>query len=367
MSHQADHRRRTGRAATKKGLATVADKTAQRIAELIRPLRVKPGSKVNLAKDFDPRYKPGHLKKRDSAGLLETGIALLAECQRRLAAQDTYGVLLCLQALDAGGKDGTIRHVMSGVNPQGVQVSGFKVPSAEELDHDYLWRYACRLPGRGQIGIFNRSHYEEVLVVRVHPENLDRQKLPARAKGKGVWDRRYREINDWERYLTDNGFRVVKVFLNLSKDEQRARFLKRIDVPERNWKFSVADVRERERWDDYQKAFSQMLSATSTPWAPWYVVPADRKWFARICAAAILAHTLIEIDPRYPEVGPERRQQLLAVRRDLGGEAPRDAPAHEPKADEPVVADEAATAARARTSGRARSAAESAAADGQAR
>jgi PPK2 family polyphosphate:nucleotide phosphotransferase len=206
------------------------------------------------------------------------------------------------------------------------------VPSAEELDHDYLWRYACRLPGRGQIGIFNRSHYEEVLVVRVHPENLDRQKLPARGKGKGVWDRRYREINDWERYLADNGFRVVKVFLNLSEDEQRARFLKRIDVPERNWKFSVADVRERERWDDYQKAFSQMLSATSTPWAPWYVVPADRKWFARICAAAILAHTLIEIDPRYPEVGSERRQQLLAVRRDLEGDAPKDAPAHEPEA-----------------------------------
>ena len=364
MGHR---RRRTGRAAAKKGLVTVADKRAQRIAELIKPLRVKPGSKVNLAKDFDPRHKPGYLKKRNSAGLLETGIALLADYQRRLAAQDTYGVLLCLQALDAGGKDGTIRHVMSGVNPQGVRVSGFKVPSAEELDHDYLWRYACRLPGRGQIGIFNRSHYEEVLVVRVHPENLDRQKLPARAKGKGVWDRRYREINDWERYLTDNGFRVVKVFLNLSKDEQRARFLKRIDVPERNWKFSVADVRERERWDDYQKAFSQMLSATSTPWAPWYVVPADRKWFARICAAAILAHTLIEIDPRYPEVGSERRRQLLAVRRDLGGEAPRDAPAHEPKADEPAVADEAATAVRARTSGRARSAAVSAAADGQAR
>ncbi len=305
----------------------MADKRAQRIAELIKPLRVKPGSKVNLAADFDPRYKPGYLKKRDSAGLLDSGIALLADYQRRLAAQDTYGVLLCLQALDAGGKDGTIRHVMSGVNPQGVEVSGFKVPSAGELDHDYLWRYACRLPGRGQIGIFNRSHYEEVLVVRVHPENLDRQRLPAHAKGEGVWERRYREINDWERYLTDNGFKVVKIFLNLSKDEQRARFLKRIDVPDRNWKFSVADVRERQRWDSYQKAFSQMLSATSTPWAPWYVVPADRKWFARVCAAAVLAHTLIEIGPRYPEVSAERRRQLLAVRRDLAGPAPRSAPA----------------------------------------
>jgi len=315
------------------------DTRARRIAELIRPLRVKPGSKVNLAKDFDPRYKPGYLKKKDSADLLQTGITMLADYQRRLAAQDTYGVLLCLQALDAGGKDGTIRHVMSGVNPQGVQVTGFKVPSAEELDHDYLWRYACRLPGRGQIGIFNRSHYEEVLVVRVHPENLDRQKLPPGAKGKGVWDRRYREINDWERYLTDNGFKVVKLFLNLSKEEQRLRFLKRIDVPDRNWKFSAADVRERQRWDDYQKAFSQMLSATSTPWAPWYVVPADRKWFARICSAAVLVHTLIDIDPQYPEVSMERRRQLQAIGRDLEKEAPAGALTPSPAAGEPTAAD----------------------------
>ena len=220
----------------------MADKRAERIAELIKPLRVKPGSKVNLAKDFDPGYKADFLKKKDGAGLLETGIAMLADYQARLAAQDTYGVLVCLQALDAGGKDGTIRHVMSGVNPQGVKVTGFKVPSAEELDHDYLWRYARHLPARGDIGIFNRSHYEEVLVVRVHPENLDRQRLPAEAKGKGVWERRYREINDWERYLTDNGFKVVKLFLNLSKEEQRTRFLKRIDLPEKNWKFSAADV-----------------------------------------------------------------------------------------------------------------------------
>ena len=314
------------------------DTSARRIAELIRPLRVKPGSKVNLAEDFDPRYKPGSLKKKDSADLLRAGITMLADYQRRLAAQDTYGVLLCLQALDAGGKDGTIRHVMSGVNPQGVQVTGFKVPSAEELDHDYLWRYARRLPSRGQIGIFNRSHYEEVLVVRVHPENLDRQKLPPGTKGKGVWDRRYREINDWERYLTDNGFRVVKLFLNLSKEEQRTRFLKRIDVPDRNWKFSEADVRERQRWNNYQKAFSQMLSATSTRWAPWYVVPADRKWFARICAAAVLAHTLIEIDPQYPEVSKERRQQLLAVRRDLETGTPAGARTPSPADSGPTAA-----------------------------
>ncbi|MFJ4091612.1 polyphosphate kinase 2 family protein [Kitasatospora sp. NPDC089913] len=296
-------------------------RAAERVAEFIEPLRVKPGSTVDLTEDFDPRYKAG-LKKSESVELLRTGVSLLADHQARLAAQDTYGVLFCLQAIDAGGKDGTIRHVMSGVNPQGVRVSSFKVPSAEELDHDYLWRYARRLPARGEIGVFNRSHYEEVLVVRVHPENLDRQKLPGEAKGPDVWQRRYREINDWERYLTDNGIKVVKVFLNLSKEEQRLRFLKRIDRPEKNWKFSAADVREREHWDDYQEAFSEMLSATSTPWAPWYVVPADRKWFARICAAAVLAHTLIGIDPRYPSLDAQAREELLAARRRLEAEAP---------------------------------------------
>ena len=300
----------------------MADKRAERIADLIKPLRVKPGSKVNLAKDFDPGYKAGVVKKKDGTGLLQTGITMLTDYQARLAAQDTYGVLVCLQALDAGGKDGTIRHVMSGVNPQGVHVSNFKVPSAEELDHDYLWRYARRLPARGDIGIFNRSHYEEVLVVRVHPEILGRQKLPEEATGKGVWERRYREINDWERYLTDNGFKLVKLFLNLSKEEQRTRFLKRLDLPEKNWKFSAADARERQRWDDYQRAFSQMLSATSTDWAPWYVIPADRKWFARICAAAVLVHTLIEIDPQYPTVSADKREQLQAVKRELEKEAP---------------------------------------------
>ncbi|MEU8517860.1 polyphosphate kinase 2 family protein [Kitasatospora sp. NPDC048722] len=299
-------------------------RTGKRIAKFIKPLRVKPGSRVDLAEDFDPRYRAG-MKKREGVELLRIGVSLLSEYQARLAAQDTYGVLLCLQAIDAGGKDGTIRHVMSGVNPQGVHVSSFKVPSAEELDHDYLWRYAQRLPARGDIAIFNRSHYEEVLVVRVHPENLDRQKLPEEAKGAGVWHRRYREINDWERYLTDNGFKVVKIFLNLSKEAQRTRFLKRIDLPEKNWKFSAADVREREWWDDYQEAFSEMLSATSTPWAPWYVVPADRKWFARISAAAILAHTLIGIDPQYPTVDKRARKDLLAAKRGLEKEAPEGA------------------------------------------
>ena len=298
-----------------------------RIAELIKPLRVKPGSRVHLPGDFDPAYKLDGLKKKDSAGLLRTGVTMLSDYQARLAAQDTYGVLVCLQALDAGGKDGTIRHVMSGVNPQGVQVSSFKVPSAEELDHDYLWRYAERLPARGDIAIFNRSHYEEVLVVRVHPENLDREKLPVECKGKGVWERRYREINDWERYLSDNGFKIVKLFLNLSKEEQRVRFLKRIDLPEKNWKFSAADVRERGYWDEYQKAFSQMLSATSTPWAPWYVIPADRKWFARICAAAVIVQALVDLDPRYPPVSKETRLQLQEVKKELEAEAPKGAPA----------------------------------------
>ncbi|MFE5490181.1 polyphosphate kinase 2 family protein [Streptomyces virginiae] len=309
----------------------MSDERAERIAEFIEPLRVEPGSRVRLDRDFDPRFK-ADVKKRDGAELLRAGVSLLAEYQDRLAAQDTYGVLMCLQAIDAGGKDGTIRHVMSGVNPQGVRVSSFKVPSAEELDHDYLWRYARRLPERGEIAIFNRSHYEEVLVVRVHPDNLVRQHLPEEACGPDVWDRRYREINQWEHYLTDNGFKVVKIFLNLSKEEQRARFLKRIDRPEKNWKFSAADVRERRHWDDYQHAFSAMLSATSTKWAPWYVVPADRKWFARICAAAILAHTLMDIDPQYPVLGEEARKALLVARRELEQEAPAGAPA-DPYAD----------------------------------
>ena len=223
--------------------------------------------------------------------------------------------MVCLQALDAAGKDGTIRHVMSGVDPQGVKVASFKVPSSEELSHDYLWRYALRLPARGQIGIFNRSHYEEVLVVRVHPELLERQQLPPALRDHGIWRRRYREINDWERYLTDNGFRLVKILLNMSKEQQRIRFLRRLDLPDHNWKFSGADVRERRYWADYQKAFSEMLSATSTEWAPWFVIPADRKWFARISVSAVLAHTLIELDPRYPRSTPTRSGTCRTRRR----------------------------------------------------
>src|SRR3954469_11696118 len=294
----------------------------QRIAEFIAPFRVKPGSKVTLAHDFDPSFKAGVNKKKRGVELLAEGVRLLSEYQARLAAQDTWGVLVILQAMDAAGKDGTIRHVMSGVNPQGVAVHSFKVPSAEELDHDYLWRYARHLPQRGQIGIFNRSHYEEVLVVRVHPENLERQKLPSDGD---VWQRRYREINDWERYLSDNGFRVVKLFLNLSKEEQRRRLLRRIDLPEHNWKFSAADLRERQRWDDYQREISRCLSHTSTAWAPWHVIPADRKWFARIGAAAVIVNALMELDPRFPALDDDQRKELLDVKALLEAEAPKGA------------------------------------------
>jgi PPK2 family polyphosphate:nucleotide phosphotransferase len=297
----------------------------KRIAALIKPLRVEPGRHVDLSRDFDPGFRSDVVHKKDGRELLRTGIDLLAEYQIKLAAEQTHGVLVCLQSLDAGGKDGTIRHVMSGVNPQGVHVSGFKVPSAAELDHDYLWRYASRLPARGEIGIFNRSHYEEVLVVRVHPEVLARQKLPHRGDDEKLWDRRFREINEWEKYLVDNGIAVVKLFLNLSKEEQRIRFLKRLDVPERNWKFSGADARERQRWDEYQVAFSKMLSATSTEHAPWYVVPADHKWFARICVGAVLAQTLIDIDPQYPRVGEDALRDLALARRELEADAPEGA------------------------------------------
>ena len=308
------------------------DQRRDRIAKSIEPLLVKPGSSVVLERDFDPAFKTRVKKKKQGVKLLREGVELLSEYQARLAAQDTHGVLVVLQALDAAGKDGTIRHVMSGVNAQGVAVHSFKVPSAEELSHDYLWRYQQRLPARGEIGIFNRSHYEEVLVVRLHPENLDRQKIPLEAKGKDVWERRYREINDWEHYLVDNGFRIVKLFLNLSKEEQRIRFLRRCDLPEHNWKFSANDVREREHWDDYQGAFSEMLSHTSTPWAPWYVIPADRKWFARLAAAAVLVNTLMEIDPQFPVVEADIRRRLSEAKAELEAEAPEGA-APDPFAD----------------------------------
>ena len=316
----------------------MADLRPRRIEEFIQPFRVEPGRRVRLPRDFDPAgtRKQSKVEARE---ILADAVDLLADYQTRLAAQDTYGLLVVFQAMDAAGKDGTIGHVMSGVNPQGVQVSSFKVPSSEDLDHDYLWRYAKKLPERGNIGIFNRSYYEEVLVVRVHPQILAGQKLPPSSKRGDVWNRRFREINDWERYLTDQGFRIVKLFLNVSKEEQRRRFLARINEPDKNWKFSANDVKERAYWDDYQKAFADVLSKTSTPWAPWYVIPADDKPFARVAAAGVIAHTLIQIDPRFPKVSPEARAALQAAKVELEGQAP---PGAEPDPIETEMAAEAA-------------------------
>jgi PPK2 family polyphosphate:nucleotide phosphotransferase len=295
------------------------DKRLRFMTDLIDPLLVSPGSTVRLSRDHDPSYT-GPVTRPEADALLAEGVDLLATYQDRLAAQDTFGVLLVLQGLDASGKDSTIKHVMSGLNPQGVTVRAFKQPSAEELDHDFLWRYQCALPGRGRIGIFNRSHYEEVLVVRVHPELLAGERLPAAARKDGVWARRYREINDWERYLVGNGIHVVKIMLNVSKQEQARRFLKRIDKPAKNWKFSASDVRERRYWDDYQRAFDGMLSQTSTPWAPWYVVPADHKWFSRLATAAVLVMALKAINPRYPSVSAADRALMAQARAGLVAE-----------------------------------------------
>jgi PPK2 family polyphosphate:nucleotide phosphotransferase len=290
---------------------------AARIARLIEPLRVRPGKKVSLKADFDPGHTGDFLKKEDAAEAIADGVRLLSEYQAKLAAQDTYGLLVLFQAMDAAGKDGTIRHVMSGINPQGVEVTSFKVPSTLELDHDYLWRAQLRLPGRGTIGIFNRSYYEETLVVRVHPEILAGERLPESAKGKDVWRRRFREINDWERYLVDNGIRVVKLFLNVSYEEQRRRFLDRIDQPEANWKFSAADVRERRSWAAYQAAYADMLSHTSTERAPWYVIPADHKWFMRAAASAVILDALIAIDPQYPVPTDEAKAEMALAKTEL--------------------------------------------------
>jgi PPK2 family polyphosphate:nucleotide phosphotransferase len=301
------------------------DKRVRFMADLIEPLVVAPGSTVRLSRDHDPG-STGRVTAKASAARLAEGIELLAKYQDRLAAQDTFGVLLVLQGIDASGKDGTIRHVMSGVNPQGVDVHAFKQPSAGELNHDFLWRYQCALPGRGRIGIFNRSHYEEVLVVRVHPELLGAERIPAAAR-KDVWARRYREINDWERYLVGNGIEIVKILLNVSWPEQAARFLDRIDRPQKNWKFSASDVRERRYWEDYQRAFSEMLSQTSTPWAPWYVVPADHKWFSRLATAAALAVKLSAINPRYPAVPAADKGQMAQARAELAAELRQPRPA----------------------------------------
>ncbi len=290
------------------------------IPGFIKPFQVKPGSKKVKLADFDAGYTGEGLKKKTAAPILDQGIEFLFSYQDRLYAENTDALLIILQARDAAGKDSSIKHVMRGLNPQGVQVYSFKAPSDEELDHDYLWRSNRALPRRGNIGIFNRSYYEEVLVVRVHPAILEGQHLPPELKDDGIWDRRYEEINNYEEYLTNQGIHVVKIFLNVSKEEQRQRFLERIDRPEKNWKFSDADARERAYWDDYTKAYEQMFQKTSTKHAPWYVVPADHKWFTRLVVAGIVANKLMEIDPQYPSVSEEHLANLTKAREVLMNE-----------------------------------------------
>jgi PPK2 family polyphosphate:nucleotide phosphotransferase len=299
----------------------MADARLERLARFTAPFRVEPGRRVRLPRDFDPGDTGDFVRKEDAGKMLAQGVQLLSEYQARLAAQDTHALLVVFQAMDAAGKDGTIRHVMSGVNPQGVSVTSFKAPSPEELDHDYLWRAARRLPARGMIGIFNRSYYEEVLVVRVHPELLAAQKLPGGGPRRGIWKRRFREIGEWERYLVDNGVHIVKLFLNVSRAEQKQRFLARIDEPEKHWKFSASDIRERRHWDAYQAALADMLSHTSTEWAPWHVIPADRKWFMRLASAAVIIEALMRIDPQWPTIPKAARDAMEEAKMELLAEA----------------------------------------------
>lgn len=293
-------------------------KAARRWSE---PYRIDDGARFRL-KRSDPG-DTGELRKSDkprAEEALREGVQVLASLQDRLYAQDKWGILLIFQAMDAAGKDGAIKHVMSGINPQGCQVASFKAPSAEELDHDFLWRCQRHLPERGRIGIFNRSYYEEVLVVRVHPELLARQKLPPSRMGKGIWKERFRDIRAFERYLGRNGLLVRKFFLHVSRDEQRKRFLERIDNPEKNWKFAAADVEERSFWKKYMSAYEDMIRNTATPDAPWYVVPADNKWFTRIVVAAAVIDALASLDLKYPEVDLRKRRELAAARKALRAE-----------------------------------------------
>ncbi len=282
--------------------------------KLSKPYRIADDKKFHL-KDFDPNDTGDIHSKEHAEEMLQKGIASMTELQDKLYAQDRWGVLLIFQAMDAAGKDGAIKHVMSGVNPQGCQVHSFKSPSAEELDHDYLWRTMMRVPERGEIGIFNRSYYEEVLIVRVHPEVLKAEKMPLSRVGKDIWKQRFEDINAYERYLWRNGIVVRKFFLNLSKKEQKKRFLARLDEPGKNWKFSAADVHEREYWDDYMKAYEEMIAHTATKHAPWYVIPADNKWFTRVAVSAAIVDTLDELDLEYPEVAPDKQKELQAARK----------------------------------------------------
>jgi PPK2 family polyphosphate:nucleotide phosphotransferase len=291
------------------------------LTPLVEQCRVPPGRRIDLRKDYDPGHAGHFISRQEAQDQLETGIQRLAQQQEKLYAQNTYALLINLQALDAAGKDSTIKHVMSGVNPQGVQVKSFKVPSDEELDHDYLWRNFRELPNRGNIGIFNRSYYEEVLVVRVHPEYLSRQQLPPHLKGPDIWKRRFGEINNFEKYLTDNGIVVLKFFLNISKETQMKRFIERVEQPDKNWKFSAGDILERRHWDAYMDAYEEMFNHTSTPWAPWYVIPADHKWFTRLAVVSVINATLDGLGLAYPEVSPEQKAALLKAKEEMEQEA----------------------------------------------
>jgi PPK2 family polyphosphate:nucleotide phosphotransferase len=291
------------------------------IQKYTHPFRIASGKGFQL-KDFDPGETRGlKMNKGDAAELLQRGTQWLAEEQDMLYAQDRWSLLLVFQAIDAAGKDSTIKHVMSGVNPQGCRVSSFKQPSQEDLDHDFLWRYVRRLPERGQIGIFNRSYYEEVLVVRVHEDILKRQKLPPQVMGKRIWDERLADIAHFESYLTRQGMVILKFFLNLSREEQKKRFMKRLDTPEKNWKFSASDVRERRYWRDYMRSFEDAIRATASEHAPWYVVPADNKWFTRLVVAAAIVEAVEQLDLAYPKVSAEQKKELAAAREELARES----------------------------------------------
>lgn len=285
----------------------------ERLERFIKRFRVEPGSQVQL-QDYDPGYTGDYVRKKESKVMLAEGIQFMADLQDRFYAENLRSLLLVLQARDAAGKDSTIKHVMSGLNPQGTHVTSFKQPSSEELDHDYLWRIHAAMPERGCIGIFNRSHYEEVLVVRVHPEILASQPLPESLKDDGIWQRRFEEINNFEKHMVENGTEILKVFLHVSREEQRQRFLERIERPDKNWKFSAGDVKERGYWDDYTSAYEDCFSHTSTTWAPWYVVPADHKWFTRLVVGAIVVEKLMEMDPQYPTFDEAHRQELEQCR-----------------------------------------------------
>jgi PPK2 family polyphosphate:nucleotide phosphotransferase len=284
------------------------------------PFRVTKGKDFRL-KDFDPGDTLGlKMDKQEAADLLQRGSEWLAMEQDILYAQDSWGVLIVLQAMDAAGKDGTIKHVMSRVNPQGVDVWSFKQPSEEELSHDFLWRYANKIPERGRIGIFNRSYYEDVLVVRVHEDLLTPQKIPPKLLGKHLWDERLDDIARFEDYLTRQGLVILKFYLNLSHKEQKKRFMERLDKPDKNWKFSAADVRERRYWDDYMHAYEEAIRATASKTAPWYVVPADNKWFTRLVVAATIVQAVEKLDLHYPKVSAEAKKALAAARAELEAE-----------------------------------------------